>query len=90
MTLADAAYLVDAAPGLFGRIDPGSAWRHPRWLAQPGSAADLVERGPDRRRTGRPTWTSAMDAFFSVPLDGTIGTGRAQLVHGVEGGRSAI
>lgn len=90
-TLADAADLVDAAPGLFGRIEPGSTWRHPRWQAVSGQAAiDLVEvvelGGPDA-----PTdLDGAMDAFFSVPLDGTEGTGRAQLVHGVEGGRSAL
>lgn len=89
VTPADAAYLVDAAPGLFGRIDPGSPWRHPRWLAQPGNAADLVELveiGPD----GPSDLDEAMDAFFSVPLDGITGTGRAQLVHGVDGDRSAI
>jgi hypothetical protein len=89
VTLADAAYLVDAAPGLFGRIDPGSAWRPPRWVAQPGNAADLVELveiGPD----GPSDLDDAMDAFFSVPLDGVTGTGRAQLVHGVDGDRSAI
>lgn len=89
VTLADAAHLVDAAPGLYGRIDPGSAWRPPRWVAQPGRAADLlelVEIGPD----GPSDLDDAMDAFFSVPLDGTTGAGRAQLVHGVDGDRSAI
>jgi UDP-N-acetylglucosamine:LPS N-acetylglucosamine transferase len=90
-TLADAAYLVEAAPGLFGRIDPGSAWRHPRWLAQPGvQAADLVELvdigGPD----GPSDLDDAMDAFFSVPMDGVDGTGRAQLVRGVHGATSAL
>jgi UDP-N-acetylglucosamine:LPS N-acetylglucosamine transferase len=90
-TLADAAHLVDAAPGLFGRIDPGSAWRHPRWLAKPGVVAtdlvDVIELGkPD----GPSDLDGAMDAFFSVPLDGREGTGRAQLVHGVDGGRSAL
>jgi UDP-N-acetylglucosamine:LPS N-acetylglucosamine transferase len=89
VTLADAAHLVDAAPGLFGRIEAGSAWLPPRWVAQPGHAADLVELvtvGPE----GPSDLIDAMDAFFSVPLDGTTGTGRAQLVHGIEGDRSAI
>ncbi|HEY1574175.1 MAG TPA: WS/DGAT domain-containing protein [Pseudonocardiaceae bacterium] len=91
VTHADAAHLVDAAPGLFGRIDRGSAWRHPRWLPQPGvTAADLV----DVVELGRPDTPSdldgAMDEFFSVPLAGTDGAGRARLVHGVDGDRSAI
>jgi WS/DGAT/MGAT family acyltransferase len=90
-TLADAVHLVDAAPGLFGRIDPGSAWRHPRWLAGPGgTAADLVELVRIGCPDGPSDLDEAMDAFFSVPLDGTRGTGRAQLVHGVDGARSAL
>jgi WS/DGAT/MGAT family acyltransferase len=89
-TLADAADLLDAAPGLFGRIEPGSAWRHPRWHAVPGSAIDLVELVEVGTPDGPSDLNDAMDAFFSVPLDGTEGTGRAQLVHGVEEGRSAI
>jgi hypothetical protein len=32
----------------------------------------------------------AMDDFFSQPLDGTTGTGRARLVRGLDGGRSAL
>lgn len=91
ITHADAAHLVDAAPGLLGRIDPGSAWRPPRWLPRRGvSAADLV----DVVELGDPDTPSdldsAMDAFFSVPLDGGDGAGRARLVHGIEGNRSAI
>jgi WS/DGAT/MGAT family acyltransferase len=91
VTHADAAHLVDAAPGLFGRIDRGSAWRHPRWLPQPGvTAADLVDvvelGGPDAPSD----LDGAMDDFFSVPLDGVAGAGRARLVHGVDGDRSAI
>jgi UDP-N-acetylglucosamine:LPS N-acetylglucosamine transferase len=88
-TLADAAHLVDAAPGLYGRIDPGSAWRHPRWVAQPGRAIDLVEP-VDIGGDGPSDLDGAMDAFFSVPLDGTTGTGRAQLVRGMDNGRSAL
>jgi UDP-N-acetylglucosamine:LPS N-acetylglucosamine transferase len=91
VTHADAAHLVDAAPGLFGRIDPGSAWRPPRWLPLHGVvAANLV----DVLELGRPDTPSdldgAMDAFFSVPLDGRNGTGCARLVLGIEGNRSAI
>jgi UDP-N-acetylglucosamine:LPS N-acetylglucosamine transferase len=88
-TLADAAHLVDAAPGLYGRIDPGSAWRHPRWVAQPGRAIDLVDPA-DLGGDGPSDLDGAMDAFFSVPLDGTTGTGRAQLVRGMDNGRSAL
>jgi UDP-N-acetylglucosamine:LPS N-acetylglucosamine transferase len=89
-TLADAAYLVDAAPGLFGRIDPGSRWRHPRWIATPGgSAADLVEP-VDIGYDGPSDLDDAMDAFFSVPMDGIDGTGRAQLVRGLDSGRTAL
>jgi UDP-N-acetylglucosamine:LPS N-acetylglucosamine transferase len=88
-TLADAAHLFDAAPGLYGRIDPGSAWRHPRWVAQPGRAIDLVEP-VDLGGDGPSDLDGAMDAFFSVPLDGTAGTGRAQLVRGMDHGRSAL
>ena len=91
VTHADAAYLVDAAPGLFGRIDPGSAWRHPRWLPQPGvTAADLVDVVELGRADTPSDLDGAMDDFFSVPLDGSDGAGRARLVHGVEGNRSAI
>jgi UDP-N-acetylglucosamine:LPS N-acetylglucosamine transferase len=91
VTHADAAHLVDAAPGLFGRIDKGTAWRHPRWLPEPGAtAADLVEVVELFRADTPSDLDGAMDAFFSVPLDGTQGTGRAQLVHGVDGGRSAV
>jgi WS/DGAT/MGAT family acyltransferase len=91
LTHADAAHLVDAAPGLFGRIDPGSAWRHPRWVPQPGvTAADLV----DVVALGEPGSPSdldgAIDEFFSVPLDGVDGAGRGRLVHGAEGNRSAV
>jgi UDP-N-acetylglucosamine:LPS N-acetylglucosamine transferase len=91
VTHADAAHLVDAAPGLFGRIDPGTAWRPPRWLPLRGvTAANLV----DVVELGRPDTPSdldgAMDAFFSVPLDGRDGTGRARLVLGLDGNRSAI
>lgn len=91
VTRDETAFLVDAAPGVFGRIDPGTAWRGPRWVPQPElTAAELV----DVVDLGRPDTPSdldgAMDDFFSVPLDGTHGTGRARLVHGIEGGRSAI
>lgn len=90
-TREDAAYLVAAAPGLFGRIETGSWLRHPRWRPDPTvTALDLVDEvdvtGPD----GHADLDSAMDDFFSVPLDGTSGTGRARLVHGVEGNRSAL
>ncbi|HEX9336434.1 MAG TPA: wax ester/triacylglycerol synthase domain-containing protein, partial [Pseudonocardiaceae bacterium] len=88
-TVADAAHLFGAAPGLYGRIDPGSAWRHPRWVAQPGRAGDLVEP-VDIGGDGPSDLDSAMDAFFSVPLDGTTGAGVAQLVRGLDGGRSAL
>jgi UDP-N-acetylglucosamine:LPS N-acetylglucosamine transferase len=88
-TLADAAHLVDAAPGLHGRIDPGSAWRHPRWVAQPGRAIDLVD-AIDLGGDGPSDLDGAMDAFFSVPLDGTTGAGRAQLVRGLDNGRCAL
>lgn len=91
VTLADAAYLVAAAPGLFGRIDPGSAWRHPRWLPQPGvTAADLVDVVELGRADAPSDLDGAMDDFFSLPLDGRDGAGRARLVHGVDGNRSAI
>ena len=91
VTHADAAHLVDAAPGLFGRIDPGSAWRHPRWIPRTDvTAAELV----DVVDLGRPDTPSdldgAMDDFFSVPLDGREHAGRARLVHGIEGNRSAV
>ncbi|HEY0807472.1 MAG TPA: WS/DGAT domain-containing protein, partial [Pseudonocardiaceae bacterium] len=88
-TLADAAHLFDAAPGLHGRIDPGSAWRHPRWVAQPGRTIDLVEP-VDLGGDGPSDLDGAMDAFFSVPLDGLSGTGQAQLVRGMDGGRTAL
>jgi hypothetical protein len=88
-TLADAAHLFDAAPGLYGRIEPGSAWRHPRWVARPGRAIDLVEP-VDIGGDGPSDLDGAMDAFFSVPLDGTTGTGLARLVRGLEGGRCAL
>ncbi|HEX4701077.1 MAG TPA: WS/DGAT domain-containing protein [Pseudonocardiaceae bacterium] len=89
-TLADAAHLFGAAPGLLGRIDPGSAWRHPRWVAVPGATvADLVTP-VDLGGDGPSDLDGAMDAFFSVPIDGTAGTGHAQLVRGMDGGRSAL
>jgi UDP-N-acetylglucosamine:LPS N-acetylglucosamine transferase len=91
LTHADAAYLVDAAPGLFGRIDPGTAWRHPRWLPRDGvTAADLTDVIELGKADTPSDLDGAMDAFFSVPLDGRDGTGQARLVHGVEGGRSAV
>ncbi|HEX4724200.1 MAG TPA: WS/DGAT domain-containing protein [Pseudonocardiaceae bacterium] len=92
-TLADAAYLFDASPGLYGRIDRGSAWRHPRWVAQPGRAVDLVEPvdlGCHGDAGGPSDLDGAMDAFFSIPLDGSAGAGLAQLVRGLDGGRCAL
>jgi len=88
-TLSDAAHLFDASPGLYGRIDAGSAWRHPRWIPQPGRAIDLVEP-VDIGGDGPSDLDGAMDAFFSVPLDGRTGAGHAQLVRGLENGRTAL
>jgi WS/DGAT/MGAT family acyltransferase len=90
-TLADAADLLDAAPGLFGRIEPGTTWRHPRWRPVSGqSAIDLVELVELGGREGSTDLDGAMDDFFSVPMDGSDGTGRARLVHGLDGDRSAL
>lgn len=90
-TLAEAMDLFDAAPGLYGRIVTGSAWRRPYWRADPSiHVADVVTL-VDARAPGSPSdLDEAMDRYFSLPLDGTTGTGRAWLVRGLEGGRSAF
>lgn len=90
-TLADAIDLMDAAPRLHGRIDLGSSWRHPAYQADPSMrTSDVVTEldlgGPD----GPADLEDAMDAFFSRPLDGQARAGEAQLVHGLDGGASAL
>jgi WS/DGAT/MGAT family acyltransferase len=91
VTHADAAHLVDSAPGLYGRIDPGTAWRQPRWVPWPDvTAAELTDVVELSDPDAPSDLDGAMDAFFSVPLDGRDGAGRARLVHGIEGNRSAL
>ncbi|HEY2696822.1 MAG TPA: WS/DGAT domain-containing protein [Pseudonocardiaceae bacterium] len=90
-TFADAVDLFDASPGLKGRIIRGNAFRHPAFqpdpTVNPAALLDVV----DVREPGTPAdLDGAMDAFFSVPLDERQETGRAQLVVGLEGGRSAF
>jgi len=90
-TFADAVDLFDASPGLHGRIVHGTAFRQPAW--QPDDSVDPAEllELVDVRKPDTPAdLDGALDAFFSVPLDETVATGRAQLVVGLEGGRSAF
>ncbi|MGH3438972.1 MAG: WS/DGAT domain-containing protein, partial [Sciscionella sp.] len=84
ITVADAAFMLAAAPRAGGRLIPGTAWRRARWQPDPDidiqdaidevETADLIE---------------AMDAFFSVgvtmarPCVGRV-------VHGLPGDRSAL
>ncbi|HEV3360900.1 MAG TPA: wax ester/triacylglycerol synthase domain-containing protein [Pseudonocardiaceae bacterium] len=90
-TFADAVDLFDASPGLKGRIIRGNALRHPAFqpdpTVDPAALLDVVDvRDPDTPAD----LDGAMDAFFSVPLDERRETGRAQLVLGLDGGRSAF
>ncbi len=90
-TFADAVDLFDATPGLKGRIIRGNALRQPAFqpdpTVNPAALLDLVDvREPDTPDD----LDGAMDAFFSVPLDERRETGRAQLVVGLDGGRSAF
>lgn len=90
-TFADAVDLFDASPGLKGRILRGNALRHPAFepdpTVNPAALLDVVDvREPDTPAD----LDGAMDAFFSVPLDERRETGRAQLVLGLDGGRSAF
>jgi UDP-N-acetylglucosamine:LPS N-acetylglucosamine transferase len=84
-TWEDAVYLMDAAPGLHGWIDPGSAWHGPSWRADPSiTTADVVEESWLDRPADLST---VMDDFFSTPLPvlaGRIRAGEARLVHGFE------
>jgi WS/DGAT/MGAT family acyltransferase len=90
-TLADAADLLDAAPALRGRIVGGTAWRQPSWQPDDSIRAqdvvDLVVLGQGDTPSDL---DGALDQFFSEPLDGRDGTGRARVVHGLEGGQSAL
>jgi WS/DGAT/MGAT family acyltransferase len=90
-TFADAVDLFDASPGLHGRIIHGTAFRQPAW--QPDdrvNPAELLELVDVREQDTPADLDAAMDAFFSVPLDERVATGRAQLVVGLDGGRSAF
>jgi UDP-N-acetylglucosamine:LPS N-acetylglucosamine transferase len=90
-TFADAVDLFDASPGLHGRIVPGTAFRQPAWQPDEDvNPADLLELVDVRQPNTPADLDGAMDAFFSLPLDETVATGRAQLVVGLEGGRSAF
>jgi WS/DGAT/MGAT family acyltransferase len=90
-TLADAIHLMDAAPRLHGRIDLGSSWRHPAYQADPSMRTSDVVTELDLGGPGGPAdLPDAMDAFFSLPLDGQARAGEAQLVHGLDGGASAL
>ena len=90
-TFADAVDLFDASPGLKGRIIRGNALRHPAFQPDPTVNPAALLEVIDVRKPGTPAdLDGAMDAFFSVPLDERRETGRAQLVLGLDGGRSAF
>ncbi|HEX4224365.1 MAG TPA: WS/DGAT domain-containing protein [Pseudonocardiaceae bacterium] len=90
-TFADAVDLFDASPGLHGRIIRGNALRQPAFLPDPTvNPAALLEVVDTRKPDTPADLDGAMDAFFSIPLDERRETGRAQLVLGLEGGRSAF
>ena len=88
ISFADAVWLMEAAPGLHGRLDLGSSFRPPTYRPDPTiHTADVVSEidvGPD----GPADLEGAMDAFFSRPLNDRAGA--AQLVHGLDGGGSAL
>lgn len=94
VTLADAVDLVDAAPGLHGWIDPGSAWQAPYWVADPEvRTEDVVSEAGPPKSAGPVELDAVMDEFFSAPLTRRgrrYRAGEARLVHGLPDGRSAI
>ncbi|HWE88097.1 MAG TPA: WS/DGAT domain-containing protein [Pseudonocardiaceae bacterium] len=91
ITFAEAVDLFDAAPGLRGRIDPGTAWRQPAWRPDESiRTADVVTELELGLPNGPAELEGAMDAFFSRPLDGRAHAGEAQLVRGLGGGTSAL
>ena len=88
-SLADAVDLVDAAPGLLGWVDRGTAWRAPAWHADPDRRTEdvVTETAPGE------DLAAAMDEFFSQPLPvvrGRIQAGEARLVPGFANGQSAL
>lgn len=80
--------LLSGVPGVTGSVRPGAVLHAPRWrpnrTAAVSQLVDKVELGPSE------TLDSAVDAFFSVPLDAGRACGAARLVTGLPDGGRAI
>ncbi|MER7112940.1 wax ester/triacylglycerol synthase domain-containing protein [Saccharomonospora azurea] len=85
LTVEQAAAMLATVPGALGRFSSASATRAVRWCAVPGrSASALVDA------VSVADLESAVDTFFSVPLQPAHAVAAARLVTGLADGRSAL
>ncbi|QBQ60920.1 wax ester/triacylglycerol synthase domain-containing protein [Saccharomonospora xinjiangensis] len=84
-TVEQAAAMLATVPGAFGRLAPARLTRPARWLPVEGRVA------PDAVDTVTAVdLPSAVDSFFSDPLNAARSVGEARLVTGLADGRSAL